>query len=174
MPRVYKRKGPDSPPDRENMKKAVEAYIKKEGMLRGIAENFGIQKSTLLDYVKRSKPSREEASASANEEPQPLSINFPMKAKHNRQVFDMGHEKKLADYFRTCSTMNHGLTTKESRCFAYSHARANNISVPESWTENEAASKDWLLTFLKVESRYFSQEAGTHKSGEEPPASTKL
>ena len=72
-----------------------------------------------------------------------------MKAKHNRQVFDLGHERKLADYFRNCSTMNHGLTTKESRCFVYSYARANNISVPESWTENEAASKDWLLAFLK-------------------------
>ncbi|KAK2708128.1 hypothetical protein QYM36_013892 [Artemia franciscana] len=72
MPRVYKRKGHDSPLDRENMKKAVEAYIKKEGTLRGIAEKFGIKKSTLLDYVKRSKPSREEASPRANEETQPL------------------------------------------------------------------------------------------------------
>jgi len=76
-----------------------------------IAENFGIKNLRYLDF-KRSKPSREEASESANEEPQPLSINFSMKAKHNRQVFDMGQKKKLADYFQTCSTMNHGLRTK--------------------------------------------------------------
>ncbi|XP_065561404.1 uncharacterized protein LOC136027901 [Artemia franciscana] len=88
MPRVYKRKGHDSPLDRENMKKAVEAYIKKEGTLRGIAEKFGIKKSTLLDYVKRSKPSREEASPRANEETQPLSINFAIKAKHNRSKIE--------------------------------------------------------------------------------------
>ncbi|XP_065564319.1 protein O-mannosyl-transferase 2-like [Artemia franciscana] len=52
MSQVYKRKCPHSPPDRENIKKAVEAYIKKKTTLRGIAENFGIRKSTLLDYVK--------------------------------------------------------------------------------------------------------------------------
>ena len=93
--------------------KAVEGHIKKEGILRGILENFGIKKSTLLDYIKQSKPSMEEASASANEEPQSLSINFPMKAKHNRQVFDMGHKRKLANYFWTCSTRNLRLTTKQ-------------------------------------------------------------
>ena len=73
---------------------------------------YPIKKSTLLDYLKRSKPSREEASTNANEEHQSLSINFPMKAKHNRQVFDVGHERKLADCFRISSAMNHGLPTK--------------------------------------------------------------
>ena len=45
--------------------------------------------------------------------------------------------------------MKHGLTRKESRCLAYSYARANNVSVPERWMD-EAASKDWLLAFLKL------------------------
>ena len=149
MPRSYKRKRQDPPVNLENMKKAVGAYLKKEGTLRQIAENFGIKKSTLLDYVRRSRPQTGEADKSVNEEPGPLQINFPTRPKHNRQVFESEHERKLADYFRTCSRMNHGLTTTEARKFAYSYARANNISVPENWCFNEAASKDWLLAFLK-------------------------
>lgn len=149
MPRSYKRKRQDPPVNLENMKKAVGAYLKKEGTLRQIAENFGIKKSTLLDYVRRSRPQTGEADKSVNEEPGALQINFPTRPKHNRQVFESEHERKLADYFRTCSRMNHGLTTTEARKFAYSYARANNISVPENWCFNEAASKDWLLAFLK-------------------------
>jgi len=42
MPLVCKRKRQASSPHRENMKKAVRAFIKKEGALRGIAENFGV------------------------------------------------------------------------------------------------------------------------------------
>ncbi len=58
-------------------------------------------------------------------------------------------EKELADYLKTCTLINHGLSPAETRVIALSFATANDIKIPPEWTKHGKASEDWLSGFLK-------------------------
>ncbi|KAJ8931401.1 hypothetical protein NQ314_015688 [Rhamnusium bicolor] len=45
--------------------------------------------------------------------------------------------------------MNYGLTTQETKKFAYEYAKALNIKFPKEWNKREAAGNDWLAGFIE-------------------------
>ena len=53
MARSYKRKRADPPPDSEVLRCAVTEVIEKRMSLRVAASYFGLKKSTIQDYVKK-------------------------------------------------------------------------------------------------------------------------
>lgn len=66
-----------------------------------------------------------------------------------RQIFSVETEIELVEYITYSSKILFGLTTKEVRSLAFQYAVANNISVPQNWSEVAMASVDWLQGFLK-------------------------
>ena len=43
----------------------------------------------------------------------------------------------------------YGYTSKDVRCHVYECAVQYKIKIPESWTENKMAGKEWMTSFLK-------------------------
>ena len=68
---------------------------------------------------------------------------------HCRRVFSTAQEVELADYITTCSDRFNGLSCMEARKLAVDFARANSISVPNSWTRTGLAGPDWLSEFQR-------------------------
>ncbi|GFN97111.1 transposase [Plakobranchus ocellatus] len=64
-----------------------------------------------------------------------------------RRVFSNDQEKIILDYVLEASFIYYGLTLEDLRTLAYDVAVKNNIPVPKSWTENNAAGEDWLYGF---------------------------
>lgn len=52
-------------------------------------------------------------------------------------------------YVLKASDINNGLSLKELRALAYEYAKKIGISYPNSWDENQEASSDWQLNFMK-------------------------
>ena len=67
----------------------------------------------------------------------------------NRQVFSDAQETKLVTYLANASSVYFGLLPREVRAFAYQCAKAHDITMPPSWSENELAGVDWFNGFLK-------------------------
>ena len=72
-----------------------------------------------------------------------------LKRFHNRQVFTQKQESDLADYLIVAQKLNHGLTPRDTRKFAYRFAKANQIEVPLRWKVKEEAGPDWFSLFIK-------------------------
>lgn len=64
-------------------------------------------------------------------------------------VFNNKQEQMLVEYLKTSSNMNYGLSTKETKRFAYEYAQALKMKIPSQWSKKEAAGKDWLEVLLK-------------------------
>ncbi|CAG5025168.1 unnamed protein product [Parnassius apollo] len=63
------------------------------------------------------------------------------------QIFD-NREKQLVKYLLIYSKIHYGLTRKQSMQLAFDYALANNKKIPQSWTNNDSAGKDWFRGFL--------------------------
>ena len=135
MVRTYKKKTLAEYASHETMKQAVLAVVQKGYSYRQSADQYGVNKSTLSDYVKRHKISGG------------LDTYFPNFKK--RQVFTSKMEATLAEYLLTCSKMFYGLAPRATRPLAYEFAIRNSVDVPESWENNHSAGEDWLSAFLK-------------------------
>ncbi|GFS09263.1 transposase [Elysia marginata] len=102
--------------------------------LRKVAEEYNVSKSTLHRNVEAKK-----------KDPQKRLVpNYT-----HRQVFTADEERELAKYMLECSDMFYGLSPKQARELAYEMAVENNKKMPESWIENKAAGKEWLIHFME-------------------------
>ncbi|KAJ8965661.1 hypothetical protein NQ314_003978 [Rhamnusium bicolor] len=68
---------------------------------------------------------------------------------NSRLVFNNDQKRSLTEYLKTSSNMNYGLTTQETKKFAYEHAKALNIKFPKEWNKREAAGRYWLAGFIE-------------------------
>lgn len=69
--------------------------------------------------------------------------------QRNRQIFSDDEEVKLVDYIQTASSIYFDLSPQEVRKFALNCALTYNITVPQSWKNNEMAGADWFAGFMK-------------------------
>ncbi|XP_045469070.1 MFS-type transporter clz9-like [Harmonia axyridis] len=137
MPFQYKKK--DLTRNRSNLNLSVIKNalddIDKGKSIRGAALEYGIDRNTLRNYLRdRQKLTK------INE----LGSQFK-----TSQIFSIEEEKKLVNYLLTCSKMNYGLTRKEAQKLACEYAKINSKRVPQSWTSNKSAGKDWFRGFMR-------------------------
>lgn len=69
--------------------------------------------------------------------------------KKSKQVFSPEQTQKLVEYLKAASKIYYGLSPKNVRKFAYECAVKHDITMPQSWRENQMAGPDWLQNFLK-------------------------
>lgn len=65
-----------------------------------------------------------------------------------KQLFTDEEEKELSDYLQHASKLHYGLSTKTTRKLAYDYAIARSKSIPDTWTSNKCAGKEWLRGFM--------------------------
>jgi hypothetical protein len=137
MPRNYKRKSSKPPPAEELLHRAVGEVLCRRSSVRKAVEKFKLSLSTVGFYSKRH---------STCELLPPAKIK---RTQHSTQVFLIEMELELAEYLKTCTLINHGLSPAETRVIALSFATANALKIPPEWTKHGKASEDWLPGFLK-------------------------
>ena len=135
MPRNFV--GKKTKPTEYLLQNALKEVLSGKLSIRKAAEVFGLKRSTVGFYSKRH--------SSCGLLP-PKKVKRP---QHPSQIIPAKLEDDLAKYLQSCSTINHGMTTIETRKLAYSFAIANQITVPSSWTNKESASEDWMSGFMK-------------------------
>lgn len=121
---------------RETMLEAVRVVIDNNAKIKPTAREFGLNYKTLGRYVavKRSGGSLDNAS---------FGYTTP------RKVFSDQLEQELVNYAIKASKIFYGLTITDMRQLAYEYAKANEVTVPDSWKENKSAGKDWAEKFMK-------------------------
>lgn len=135
MPRNYK-KVTNRDFSGDVMKRAVSAVIQEDLSLRAAATLYNVKKSSLANYVKKTKEFGSE------------NVNFSPNFAH-RQIFTKEYETKLVEYLLQCSNMFHGLTPKAVRRLAFEYAHKNSLKMPDTWAINEIAGEDWFSGFMK-------------------------
>ncbi|XP_071950522.1 uncharacterized protein [Antedon mediterranea] len=147
MPRTHKRKT-ERGKNPEMLKRAARIVILENLSVRSVAKDFDVNYSTLQRLVNKLK---KDADGALNT---PLEVTRALTDTHvgyvrNRQVFSDNQEEMLVQYILRAAAMYFGLTPDDVRKFAYELAIAYEVDLPQSWTENQKAGKDWFCSFLK-------------------------
>jgi len=121
--------------DEKTMRAAVAEVIGGKGV-NTVARETGIDSMTLKRYVRK------------------VRLNPGTVCKPNyitTQVFNTAEETNLSDYILQASQLHCGLSTKATRKLAYQYAVAIRPPkrIPQSWTTNLSAGKDWLKDFMR-------------------------
>ncbi|KAK4017373.1 hypothetical protein OUZ56_032685 [Daphnia magna] len=121
MPRNHIRKRSQPPPSEKFLHLAVEDVLRGKTSIRKAAEKFNLKPSTVGFYSKRY--------SSCGLLP-PAEIKRP---QHSTHIFPVHMESELADYLKTCTLINHGMSPDETGIIALSFATANAVATPPEW-----------------------------------------
>ncbi|XP_073821485.1 uncharacterized protein [Musca autumnalis] len=124
--------------EEEKVKVAIKDVIEKKFNISQAARVHNLKRTTLRDRVKKFKIRNMTS----------LGEEYSTKFSTN-QVFNKRQETELCEYFKSCSTLQHGFTYVNARRFVYQYAITNEIGIPRSWTVNEMAGVDWVQGFMK-------------------------
>lgn len=117
------------------MRSAVEEVLGGKGV-NTVARDKGIDRMTLKRYVRKMRQDKSTV----------CKPNYVTK-----QVFTIPEENNLSEYILQASRLHCGLSTKTTRKLAYQYAVAIRPpkKIPESWSKNLSAGKDWLKDFMR-------------------------
>lgn len=132
MVRKHKRKKETQLCTESQFKDAISQLQGKS--LRKVSEETGISKTTLNNYRKISKASRDIP-------PKPLC--------HGNQILSTDQESELAEYLVETQKEGCALTPKLLKELTFSYARYNGIVIPSNWSKNGCAGADWFTNFMK-------------------------
>lgn len=132
--RTYSRKTNRASATAEQLREAANSVLNDGKSVRSAAIQFEIKRMTLTRYIRKLQ--------SQNEAP-------VMGYKTPRKVFTIEQENALKDYLLKMSAIFYGLSPKDVRHLAYQCAVKYNIKIPQTWTTNKMAGKEWLTMFLK-------------------------
>ncbi|XP_050337784.1 inositol polyphosphate-5-phosphatase A isoform X2 [Bactrocera neohumeralis] len=76
-------------------------------------------------------------------------FNFRSDSAGVIKIFNIEQEKALISYILQASDINYGISLMELRKLTYEFARKVGASYPDPWNDNQLASKDWQLAFMK-------------------------
>ena len=127
MPRKYQRRSKRGEISKETLEKASQLINRGESV-RKAAQLFDIPRTTLRNYISRSKP----------------TVGY---SKH-RMFFSEEQEQEMARYLIDASNIYFGLTVMDFRKFAYACVEYYKIRCPDSWHKEKIAGIDWYLGFM--------------------------
>ena len=144
MPRVYQRKTERGTTNKSVIENACREVVWEGKSIHGAASEYGVPYKTLQRYVSKVKAQMEE-----NPTIEANSVQIARVGYKTRQVFLFEEEVALVQYLQHAADIFYGLTTVETRKFAYEFATKNQITFPDSWHKNQMAGEDWLRLFIK-------------------------
>ena len=130
--RTYKRKTSYGTFTSQQLSDAVRSVLEGKKSVSVAAKEFNIKVMTLTRYISKLN-----------------SGGFPsMGYSKPRLIFSQEQESSLKNYLLQMASIFYGYP-KDVRCLAYECAVQYKIKIPESWTENKMAGKEWITSFLK-------------------------
>lgn len=117
------------------LQKAVEDVLENKIPVRQAAKKYDISRSTLSNHIR----------IHLNSENPTLEYNAK---NYVKKVFSLEQELQLEQYLTQAASLHYGLTKKDARTLAFQYARENKIKIPDNWTTNEIAGKEWLRHFM--------------------------
>lgn len=139
MVRRYERKTDRASTPADLILRAVRCVKCEHKSIRGVARDFHIPYRTLARYCQKITDGQLQGEDDAT-----LTVGY---ATH-RQVLSADQEKELSTYLEKAPAIYFD-RVKEVRKLAYQFAENTNITIPQSWKENEMAGSDWFSGFLK-------------------------
>ncbi|XP_055714811.1 uncharacterized protein LOC129808928 [Phlebotomus papatasi] len=133
--------------DENQMMAAIKELSERTMTLHEASMYYGILKPTLYYRFKQAKKEMEN-----NRE---LILHMGLKnCDHNnkfatKQVLTVSQERMLVEYLLTCARMNYGLTLSTTRELAYQFAIREGRIIPDSWSRDQKAGREWARCFLK-------------------------
>ena len=107
----------------------------EEGMsYRSAASNFGVDKMTLMRYIKKKQINPTCALGYAA-----LSLQMI--------IFSPETEKELTKHIVFMADMYFGLSPEKCKELAFEFAMRNNQPIPQSWKDNRKAGIQWWISF---------------------------
>jgi len=144
MPQVYQRKTERGTTNKSVIENACREVVWEGKSIHGAASEYGVPYKTLQRYVSKVKAQMEE-----NPTIEANTVQIARVGYKTRQVFLFEEEVALVQYLQHAADIFYGLTTVETRKFAYEFATKNQITFPDSWHKNQMAGEDWLRLFIK-------------------------
>lgn len=132
MVRHYKRKTDRDPIPMSVLTEATAMLQSGEFSMRASAQAFGLNPSTLRRHILRL------ANGGTSDD-----------NRRTRRVFDEKQETDLVDSLTASKNVYHQLSSKNIRKLAFQFGQGLNLTMPDSWYENEMAGQEWLSAFLK-------------------------
>lgn len=108
--------------------------VREGKSVNAAAIEYGVKRMTLTRYLKKQETEGDNAS---------MGYVAP------RQVFSSFQENSLKNYLLQMASIFYGYSPKDVRRLAYECAVKFGVKIPEIWTKNKMAGKDWLTMFLK-------------------------
>ena len=135
MPTKYVRKTSRSVRSTPDILERAAKLVHEEGIsYRKAAANFGVDKMTLIRYIKKKKAD-------------PASVVGYQSTMLHNQILPPKMEKDLAGHIIYLADMYFGLSVEKCKELAYQYAIVNKVSVPQSWHSNTKAGKQWWKSF---------------------------
>ncbi|KAJ0171514.1 hypothetical protein K1T71_013064 [Dendrolimus kikuchii] len=118
---------------KQELQNAIEA-VKSGVSLRKTAIQYGIDRTTLRRYTHNEQKLRK--------------LDDKGSSYKASQIFTIAEEKLLVEYLLNCSKMNYGLSRVQALKLTFEYASSNSKHIPNNWSRNNAAGKDWFRGFL--------------------------
>lgn len=139
MPNIYKRKHPEKFLDEDAVKQALMGIQNKKETPTSADRKYNINRTTLIFRMKKVAET-----GATNELQNKFSSTYSVS-----QVLTTYQETELAEFFKKCSNLHHGLTFDLAKRFVYEFMSKNRIKYPSSWDEEQRAGKVWLMGFMR-------------------------
>ncbi|XP_049306157.1 uncharacterized protein LOC125776678 [Bactrocera dorsalis] len=145
MPRYYPKQ--EKIVDFDNILEAIKSVKIHHNSVRQPATAHNIPRTNLMRYIAAfDGASIDVTTANADVMKNLLAENTTMGTK---TIVNIEQEKALISYILQASDINYGISLMELRKLAYEFARKVGASYPDPWNDNQQASKDWQLAFMK-------------------------
>ena len=131
--RTYKRKTNRGNASNDVLKRAADAVASGQSV-RTVAKDFRIDRMTLTRFISKQRDNPDAETG--------------YKATAARQtIIPLELERDLANHVKLLANMFHGLSLDRCCKLAYEFASRNRLVIPESWTTNKKAGRDWWIGF---------------------------
>uniref|UniRef100_A0A8C4QPM5 HTH CENPB-type domain-containing protein n=1 Tax=Eptatretus burgeri TaxID=7764 RepID=A0A8C4QPM5_EPTBU len=135
MPRVYKRKTRRGQTPLDVLERAA-GDVADGKAIHSVAREYKLDRNTLKRFI--TKRARGEG-----------SVNGYAAVSKAHLVLNEAMETDLAWRVKKVSEQRHGVGADECRRLAYEFAVRNGLTVPENWSRDEKAGRDWFISFKK-------------------------
>ena len=116
------------------LERAARKVFEERLSYRTAANNFGVDKMTLMRYVKK-----KQANPNCAVGYEALSLQM--------RIFSPKMEEELAKHILFMADMYYGLSPEKCKELAFEFAMRNKLSIPQSWKDNRKSGIQWWISF---------------------------
>lgn len=179
MPRKYKRKTEDSPTDPYKVLEALKAVKIEKRSVKSVSNDHNIPRSSLSRYLTKINQAFLDISTVSDQQLLDCIKLFTSRGSKTvclicvlliltfssfidlfyLKVFSPAEEEALVEYLFEANQLGSEVKRNEICRKTLEFAKKIEVTYPESWNENEMASRDWYEAFMRRHSNFTGRSA---------------